>query len=96
MKALPRFVLEFDPETGKCKVDGGVAVAFRGFMGEELFEQILVRQKERDRAEPPPAAPDDRDGVWVCKFASGATYKTWHFCTTVPPYSCANSGSRCP
>jgi hypothetical protein len=91
-----RLVLEFDTKTGKMSVNGGVLVYFRGFTTEEKYREIEEEQRERDKRQPPPSEPNDRDGVLVCKLAAGATFTTWHVCTTVPPYTCTNSGARCP
>ena len=88
-------VLAFDTKTGKFSVDGGVSVYFKGFTTEEKFNEVAARQKEKDRADPPPPAPGDRDGYFVCKLATGAARKTWHVCSTVPPYTCTNLGSTC-
>ena len=92
---MDRLVLEFDTKTGKCRINGSVAVYFRGCIAEERFNELLERQKEKDRSEPPATPPGDRDGYWVCKVAAGASARTWHICSTFPPYTCTNSGARC-
>jgi hypothetical protein len=94
-KMYQRLVLEFDTATGKCSVNGGVMVLFKGFITEARFNEIVANQKKIDEENPPPSNPTDRDGAWVCKVAAGTSVKTWHFCTTVPPYACSNSGSTC-
>lgn len=94
-KANEKLVLEFDTNTGKCSINGGVPVYFKGFATEQEFNKIVEQQKVKDRADPPPDEPTDRDGYLVCKFAPGASIKTWHTCSTVPPYNCTNSGSQC-
>jgi hypothetical protein len=95
MEDYRKVVLEFDTTTGKCRLNGGVAVYFKGCTSEERFQEELERQKERDREKPPPPEPTDRDGYMVCKVATGATFRTWHYCSTLPPYTCTNLGTRC-
>ena len=95
MEDNQRVVLEFDTKTGKCRMNGGVAVYFKGCKSEERFQEELEQQQKKDRENPPPPEPDDRDGAFVCKLASGASAKTWHYCSTFPPYSCTNLKSPC-
>jgi hypothetical protein len=96
MEDRQKVLLEFDPTAGTVRMNGGVAVAFKGCTSEDRFQEELERQQKKDREYPPPQEPSDRDGYMVCKLAVGATSRTWHYCSTLPPYTCTNLGTRCP
>ena len=57
-KMNQRLALEFDTATGKCGVNGGVMVQFKGCITEARFDEIVAKQKERDRADPAAAKSD--------------------------------------
>jgi hypothetical protein len=86
-----QLVMVFDTESGKARMNDGPWVFFKGCIAAERLDEIIREQKKRDDENPPPTPPDNRDGYWTCKKAAGATLKTWHWCTTVPPYTCTDS-----
>lgn len=94
------FVLEFDPDTKKCRLVGENWVRFRGQKDKDTVKRRVEERKRKDEENPPAPAPapaptpapapsDDRDGYIYCDF-NGT--KTYHYVTTSPPYTDTDLG----
>ena len=87
------FVLEFDPETKKCRLVGENWVRFRGSKDKVTVKSRVEEQKRKDEGNPPKPAPapppTDRDGYLYCDFDGT---KTYHWVTTSPPYTDTDLG----
>jgi hypothetical protein len=63
-KIYQRLALRVRHRDRQVRCQWGVMVQFKGCITEARFDEIVAKQKERDRQTPPPPNPTDRDGAW--------------------------------